>query len=189
MRVTPTELPEVLFVEPTVHRDARGLVLETYRRERYVDCGIDVSFVQDNLSRSGPGVLRGLHLQRDPHSQAKLVYAVTGRVWDVAVDVRAGSPSFGRWAARELAAETMAQLFIPAGFAHGFCVLEAPAVLAYKCSDVHHPELELTIAHDDPDLEIAWPIVDPVLSEKDRSAPRLRDVAPELLPALPQRSR
>ncbi len=181
MRVTPTELPDVLDIEPKVFGDARGFFLETYQAARYAEQGIEATFVQDNVSRSAAGILRGLHLQH-PHGQGKLVWVLEGKVLDVAVDVRVGSPGFGRHVARVLDAERKNQLFIPPGFAHGFCVVEGPALFVYKCTEVYQPEHELSIRWDDPDLGIDWPIREPRLSDKDRDAPRLRDVDERGLP-------
>lgn len=175
-------LPEVLHIEPRVFGDARGFFVELYNAERYAAAGLAATFVQDNLSRSAQGILRGLHLQH-PRAQGKLVWVVEGRVLDVAVDVRVGSPTFGRHVAVELDAERKNQLWVPPGYAHGFCVLQGPALFAYKCTELYAPENELSIAWNDPDLGIAWPVAEPTLSEKDRAAPRLRDVPPERLPA------
>jgi len=157
MRVTETELPGVLLIEPAVFGDERGYFLETWSAARYPANGVPVSFVQDNLSKSRQGTLRGLHLQH-PHGQAKLVYVVTGEVFDVAVDVRVGSPTFGRWYGTTLSETNKRQIYIPTGFAHGFCVTSNEAIFAYKCSDGYHPEAELTIAYDDPDIGVRWPV-------------------------------
>lgn len=182
MEVEETEIDGVLHVVPKIVGDARGFFLETFNARRYAEHGIRDAFVQDNLSRSGPSTLRGLHLQH-PRGQGKLVWVLEGRVYDVAVDVRVGSPTFGEHVARVLDAERKNQLYIPRGFAHGFCVLDdAPATFVYKCSDLYAPEHELTFRWDDPALEIAWPVTDPRLSDKDRSAPALADIDPALLP-------
>lgn len=181
MRVTPTDIPDVLHVEPKVFGDARGFFVEAYNAARYAEHGIDATFVQDNVSRSGPGILRGLHLQH-PHGQGKLVWVLEGAVLDVAVDVRVGSPTFGQHAAARLDTERKNQLWIPPGFAHGFCVLEAPALFVYKCTDVYHPEAEVTVLWNDPDLGIDWPLSEPRLSDKDRRGQRLRDIDPARLP-------
>lgn len=182
MKVTQTTLAEVLHVEPKVFGDSRGYFLETYNEKRYADAGIGARFVQDNVSRSAPGILRGLHLQH-PHDQGKLVWVLEGRVLDVAVDVRVGSPTFGQHVARELDAERKNQLWVPPGFAHGFCVRSgSPAVFAYKCTDVYAPEAELTIAWNDPDLGIDWGVEQPVLSDKDQRGARLRDIDEDRLP-------
>ena len=173
MRVLETELPGVLLVEPTVHRDDRGFFLETFHAEKYAAAGIPGPFVQDNHSRSVARTLRGLHAQlREP--QGKLVRAVEGEIWDVAVDVRPGSPSYRRWVGAVLSAESFRQLWIPPGFAHGFCVLsESGAQVEYKCTAPYRREDEITIAWDDPELAIAWPVDEPLLSPRDRAAPRL----------------
>ena len=176
MKVTPTSLPEVLLVEPDVFGDPRGFFLETWARERYAAIGIPCEFVQDNLSRSSRGVLRGMHLQ-NPFGQDKLVSVVSGEVFDVAVDLRVGSPGFGRWVGVTLSSENKHQLFIPAGFAHGFCVTSDDAIFAYKCSDRYHPETELGFIWNDPDVGIAWPLTGPVsLSKKDAAYPRLAEI-------------
>ena len=180
MQIARTTLPGVLVVEPDVHRDPRGFLLESYHRQRYVDAGIPDVFVQDNHSCSCSGTLRGLHLQRTK-LQAKLVRTIRGEIFDVAVDVRVGSPTFGQWVAELLSADNFRQLYIPAGFAHGLCVLSDEAQLHYKCSNFYDADDELSIAYDDPDIGIEWPVPDPLLSERDRNGQRLRD-ALDLLP-------
>ena len=180
MRITETELAGVLLVEPDVYGDARGYFLETWSRARYAAAGLDVDFVQDNLSLSRRGALRGLHFQ-NPQAQGKLVCVVSGEVYDVAVDVRAGSATFGRWVGVTLSGEDKRQLYVPPGFAHGFCVTSETALFAYKCTRPYSPAAERGVRWDDPDLGIDWPLSDPLLSEKDRTAPRLRDVPPEWL--------
>jgi dTDP-4-dehydrorhamnose 3,5-epimerase len=181
VQVKPTELPEVLLIEPQVHRDDRGFFLESYHAERYAAAGLTTTFVQDNHSRSGRGTLRGLHLQLT-RPQGKLIRVSQGEIFDVAVDVRHGSPRFGRWVGVVLTEVGFEQLWIPEGFAHGFCVLSDVAELQYKCTDYYDPSNELTIAWDDPELGIEWPIEDPLLSEKDRKGRRLAECAPEILP-------
>lgn len=181
METVRTAIPGVLIVQPKVIGDARGFFVETWAEERYAALGIRGPFVQDNLSRSARHTLRGLHLQ-EPHGQGKLVSVSEGSVIDVAVDVRAGSPTFGQHVAVELSAVDHRQLWIPAGFAHGFCVTSEHAVFAYKCTDRYYPEHELGIAWDDPDLGIAWPTREPILSTRDRGHRRLRDVPREQLP-------
>lgn len=181
MNVIETELPGVLIVEPKVFPDARGFFVETYNNERYAACGIAADFVQDNLSFSSRGVLRGLHYQ-NPHAQGKLVYVLQGEVWDVAVDIRPGSPQFGRWTAVTLSSDNKRQFYIPPGFAHGFCVLSDTVLFTYKCTDTYHPECDGGIRWDDPDIGIAWPIGEPLLSEKDRQQPLLKDVPTGRLP-------
>jgi len=173
MKVRSTALPEVLLLEPQVHEDARGWLLEVWHRERHAALGLPHAFAQDNLVQSLPGVLRGLHLQH-PEGQGKLVAVLAGVVLDVAVDVRVGSPRFGRHVAVRLAADERCQLWIPAGFAHGYCVLsERPALVSYKCSTPYRPEQEMALRWDDPELAIAWPLAAPLLSEKDAAAPAL----------------
>ena len=179
MRATATDLPGVMLIQPDVHRDARGFFLEFYQADKYRAIGIDGPFVQDNHSRSVQGTVRGLHLQiRRP--QAKLIRVVAGEIYDVAVDVRRGSPTFGRWVGFPLSAESFAQLYIPAGFAHGFSVRSAVAEIEYKCSDFYDPQGELGIAWDDPALGIDWSVESPILSDRDRAHPRLRDVMDRL---------
>ena len=175
-------LPELTIFRPRVFADARGDFRELFRADRYRDAGLDATFVQDNLSRSRRGVLRGLHLQ-SPNPQGKLVAVVAGAVLDVAVDVRRGSPTFGRWAAVELTAENAVQLWIPPGFAHGFVVLGEAATFAYKCTTPYSPADELTVRWDDPALGIDWRVGRPVLSDKDAAAPTLAEIPPERLPA------
>ncbi len=181
MRVTPTRLQEVLVVEPEVHRDARGWFLESFSSGRYAQLGLPERFVQDNVSYSRRRVLRGLHLQY-PHGQGKLVCVLEGAVFDVAVDVRVGSPHFGCWVGELLSADNARQLWIPPGFAHGFCVVGESAVFVYKCTEVYHRDHELGVRWDDPDLAIAWPERNPVLSPKDGALPRLVDIPREALP-------
>ena len=181
MKVTDTSLPDVLLVEPKVFGDGRGFFMESFSVARYADVGIREAFVQDNVSRSGRGVLRGLHFQH-PHGQAKLVWVLEGEVFDVAVDVRVGSPTFGRWCGEYLSADNKRQLYIPAGFAHGFVVTSDTALFSYKCTDYYHPETERTLRWDDPRIGIEWPASDVELSAKDREAPLLDAIAPDLLP-------
>jgi dTDP-4-dehydrorhamnose 3,5-epimerase len=181
VETTKTAIPGVLIVQPKVLGDTRGYFVETWAAERYASIGIEGPFVQDNLSRSARHTLRGLHLQH-PHGQGKLVSVVEGSVLDVAVDVRVGSPTFGRHVAVPLSADDHRQLWIPAGFAHGFCVTSEHAVFAYKCTDRYYPEHELGVAWNDPDLGIAWPTSEPNLSARDRGHARLRDVPREKLP-------
>jgi dTDP-4-dehydrorhamnose 3,5-epimerase len=168
VNVVPTAISDVLIIEPRVFSDARGFFKETYHRARYAEAGITAEFVQDNVSRSAQGTLRGMHFQvRRP--QGKLVQALLGRIFDVAVDLRRGSPSFGKWVGTELSGENHRQLFVPPGFAHGFCVLSPTADVFYKCTDFYDPEQERTLRWDDPDVGIRWPLSEPPqLSEKDR---------------------
>ena len=178
MQVTPTAIADVLLVQPAVHRDTRGHFLETFHAERYALAGIPGPFVQDNLSFSQRGVLRGLHYQW-PRPQGKLVHVLQGEVFDVAVDIRRDSPTFGRWVGVTLSAENHHQLWIPPGFAHGFCVTSDAAQVAYKCTDYYVPENEHSIRWNDADIGIAWPISTPVLSGKDAAAGSLQaSVAP-----------
>lgn len=178
MNVIPTAIPEVKIIEPKVFGDARGFFLETYQAERYAEHGIPPSFVQDNLSRSVKGTLRGLHFQ-EPRPQGKLVSVLRGAVVDVAVDIRRGSPTFGKAVAVELSEENRRQLWVPPGFAHGFCVTSESADFAYKCTDYYQPKFDAGIAWNDPDLGIDWPVQTPIISEKDSKLPRLKD-APRL---------
>ena len=180
MKRSPLALPEVLLLEPEVFSDARGSFLETYHAERYREAGLPDLSAQDNLSRSSRGVLRGLHLQ-NPRPQAKLCQVLEGMIWDVVVDVRVGSPRFGQWAGVELRADRPTQLYVPAGFAHGFCVLSDGALFAYKCSDVYQPDAELVIRWNDPDLAIDWPLDAPIVSPRDAAAPSLREIPKERL--------
>lgn len=179
MRFLTTELPGVILVEPDVHGDSRGFFLETYHERKYREGGITPRFVQDNHSRSVARTLRGLHAQlRQP--QGKLVRALEGEIFDVAVDIRRGSPSFGRWLGVRLSADNFRQLYIPPGFAHGFCVLTAAAQVEYKCTALYDREDEIGVAWNDPDLAIAWPVPDPILSPKDAAAPRLAEILDRL---------
>ena len=182
MRIEETSLPGVLLIEPQVFADGRGFFMETWRRERYAEAGLPDLSAQDNLSCSRRGVLRGLHLQ-SPRAQAKLCQVLEGEVYDVVVDVRRGSPHFGRWLGVKLSSDPCRQLFIPEGFAHGFCVLSERALFAYKCSDLHDPDAEITIRWDDPELAIDWPVEAPRVSDKDAAGLRLAELG-ERLPAL-----
>jgi dTDP-4-dehydrorhamnose 3,5-epimerase len=172
MKVHPTKLEGVRVVEPTVHRDARGFFLESYAFKTLQAFGIDTQFVQDNHSRSVQNTLRGLHYQVSP-GQAKLVRVLVGEIFDVAVDLRPDSPTFGQWVGQTLSAENFLQMYIPIGFAHGFCVLSPYADVAYKASAYYDPQAERGLAWDDPAIGIAWPIGDPILSERDRRHPTL----------------
>jgi dTDP-4-dehydrorhamnose 3,5-epimerase len=176
MRVVPTDLPGVLILEPIVYRDARGFFLETYHAGRFGQAGIVGSFVQDNHSRSAGGVLRGLHAQRRK-PQGKLVRAVLGEVFDVAVDIRPGSPTFGRWTGVTLDAASFRQLWIPPGFLHGFCVMSEWAEIEYKCTALYDRDDEIGVVWNDPDIGIVWPIANPALSPKDAALPPLAAVA------------
>jgi dTDP-4-dehydrorhamnose 3,5-epimerase len=169
----PTSLPGVTIIEPRVLTDHRGFFLEAYKKSEFAAAGIDVDFVQDNHSRSVRGTLRGLHWQTAPHPQAKLIRVLDGEILDVAVDVRDGSPTFGRWVSVTLSAENFRQLFIPTGFAHGFLVLSDIADIEYKCSDVYDPAAERGLMWNDPEIGIPWPVTDPILSARDRTHPPL----------------
>jgi dTDP-4-dehydrorhamnose 3,5-epimerase len=172
-RNLPTEIEGVVLIEPTVHGDERGFLLETFRDSEMHNFGIGVDFVQDNQSRSDARVLRGIHMQR---GQAKLVRCPRGRIFDVAVDLRPDSPTYKRWEGYELDDVDHRQLFIPAGFGHGFCVLSEVADVLYRLSSYYDPDLEGGIAWDDPEIAVRWPISDPILSDRDRIAPRLAEV-------------
>ncbi|MFT3956810.1 MAG: dTDP-4-dehydrorhamnose 3,5-epimerase [Piscinibacter sp.] len=178
MKVMPTELPEVLVIEPAVHGDARGFFMESFNQRAFdAAVGSHVAFVQDNHSRSARGVLRGLHYQLPPHAQGKLVRVTRGAVFDVAVDMRRHSPRFGRWTGVELSADNHRQLWIPPGFAHGFLVVSDEADFLYKTTDYYAPQAEAAVRWDDPALAVAWPQlgVEPKVSAKDAAAPALRD--------------
>ncbi len=177
MKVTATEIKDVLVIEPDVHEDGRGYFYESYNQNEFDRLVGNVRFVQDNQSYSKYGVIRGLHYQLPPHAQSKLVRVVTGRILDVAVDIRKGSPTYGRHAAVELSAENRRQLFIPKGFAHGFSVLSAEALVLYKCDDFYAPESARCISWNDPALGIDWKTVpgEPLLSEQDSRSPALRE--------------
>jgi dTDP-4-dehydrorhamnose 3,5-epimerase len=181
VKITSMSLPEVTLIEPKRLGDARGYFLETWHQERYAAAGIKLGFVQDNLSRSAHGILRGLHLQH-PNDQGKLVYVLAGEVFDVAVDVRVGSPNFGKWTGTLLSSEDHRQLWIPPGFAHGFCVTSETAMFAYKCTAPYSAADELGMTWNDPAVAIAWPVVEPQLSAKDKALPRLADIDPARLP-------
>ena len=180
MRFVPTDLPDVLLIEPDVYRDPRGFFLETYHSVKYRDGGIDVTFVQDNHSRSARGTLRGLHAQR-AHPQAKLIRVLQGEIFDVAVDIRRGSPTFLRWVGVTLSAENFRQCFVPAGFAHGFCVLSESAEVEYKCTDYYAPQDELRILWNDPAIGVEWPVREPLLSDRDQTGIPVADLT-DLLP-------
>ncbi len=174
-----TKLDGVVLVEPQVFGDERGFFVETFSRDAWREMGVDVEFVQHNHSRSGRGTLRGIHFQTEP-GQAKLVRCPRGRIVDVAVDLRRNSPTFGRWEAHELDDDAHRQLFVPVGFGHGFAVLSEVADVTYLLSSPYDPATEAGIAWDDPDVGVEWPVEDPLLSERDKSAPRLADVEDSL---------
>lgn len=177
--MTPLDIPGALLIEPAVFRDPRGLFFELYHQRRYEEAGVPGLFVQDNYSRSVRGTLRGLHFQ-EPHAQGKLVMVVEGAVYDVLVDVRKGSPSFGRWYAVELSEENRRQLYIPPGCAHGFCVTSESAAFLYKCTHFYSPKDERGILWNDPALGITWPVADPILSAKDQAYRTLAETEAEL---------
>ena len=181
MRVEPTELPGVAVIEPRVHRDERGFFLETYHAGKFKAAGLEMVFVQDNHSSSKRGTVRGLHIQVE-ELQGKLVRCVAGAVFDVAVDVRRGSPTYARWFGVTLSAENFKQLWIPPGFAHGFAVVSEKAEVEYKCTALYRPDNDVAIRWNDPALGIRWPTAEPTLSAKDAAAPLLAEVA-ERLPA------
>jgi dTDP-4-dehydrorhamnose 3,5-epimerase len=181
MQVTPQAFPEVLLIEPKMFRDRRGHFLEIFQARRYPEYGVPPNFVQDNVSFSLKGVVRALHYQlRFP--QGKLVIPLNGEIWDVVVDIRRGSPTFGKYLAVPLTADPCRQLYVPPGFAHGFAVVSHEATVLYKCTDYYHPEDEYGIIWNDPDLDIPWPVATPLLSYKDQKFPQLRDLPPEELP-------
>jgi dTDP-4-dehydrorhamnose 3,5-epimerase len=179
VRVVATAIPGVLVVEPDIHQDGRGFFLETYHADRYREHGITGPFVQDNHSRSAANTLRGLHLQvRRP--QGKLIRVIEGEVFDVAVDVRRGSPTFGRWVGVSVSAENFRQVYVPAGFAHGFCVVSPIAQVEYKCTDVYDPADEIGIAWNDPAVGITWPVQQPLLSARDTAHRTLAEMTDRL---------
>ena len=180
MNISRCDLAGLLIIEPTVFGDQRGFFLESWNERRYAEAGIRERFVQDNFSFSRRGILRGLHFQ-NPASQGKLVSVLQGEVFDVAVDLRVGSPTFARWHGLRLSGEDKRQFYVPAGFAHGFAVLSETALFHYKCTDFYSPGNERAIRWNDPDLQIQWPVDAPVLSAKDAAAPLLRDLPKEHL--------
>jgi dTDP-4-dehydrorhamnose 3,5-epimerase len=179
MKSIPTKLDGVVLLEPDVHGDERGFMVETFRRDAWAELGVDVEFVQHNHSRSVENTLRGLHFQTEP-GQAKLVRCSRGRIFDVAVDLRSDSPTYGQWTGHVLDDEDHRQLFVPAGFGHGFVVLSEVADVAYLLSSLYDPATESGIVWDDPEVGVEWPVDDPLLSERDKSAPRLAEVAESL---------
>jgi dTDP-4-dehydrorhamnose 3,5-epimerase len=174
LKFTQTELPGVILIDPDVHGDQRGFFLETYHARKYREGGIEVDFVQDNHSRSVRGTLRGIHAQLE-HSQGKLIRVVEGEVYDVAVDIRRGSPTFGRFAAARLSESNFRQLYIPPGFGHAFCVTSPVAQLEYKCTEFYDPGSEIAILWSDPEIAIPWPLEEPLLSPRDAAAKPLRE--------------
>lgn len=181
MQIFETDLPGVQIIEPKVFGDQRGFFMETWNQDRYAAAGINATFVQDNISLSKKGILRGLHFQ-NPNTQGKLVYVLEGEVFDVIVDIRLGSPTFGRSVSIVLSADNKHQVYIPPGFAHGFCVTSDTALFAYKCTDKYNPQAEGSVLWNDPDLDIQWPIASPELSAKDAQGIRLVDFSKDRLP-------
>ena len=180
-KFTRTSLPEILVIESQVFKDSRGFFMEVFHQKKYAEAGIDHIFVQDNCSHSKKNTIRGLHYQLH-HPQAKLVYVITGEIYDVAVDIRRGSPTFAKWAGVHLSAENKRQLFIPEGFAHGFCVLSETTDVMYKCSDLYDPDDDCGILWSDSTIGIDWQIDTPIVSEKDSRHPELKAVSESLLP-------
>ncbi|MEH6559620.1 MAG: dTDP-4-dehydrorhamnose 3,5-epimerase [Oceanicoccus sp.] len=181
MNVRKTKIPGLILIEPSVFGDERGYFLETYNEQRYRNLGVEESFVQDNISFSRRGILRGLHYQK-PMMQGKLVQVLQGEVFDVAVDVRHGSPTFGQWEGFSLSETNKHQFYVPPGFAHGFVVTSETALFSYKCTDLYNPDGEHSIAWNDPDINVQWPESRPQLSDKDQQGRLLRDMTREELP-------
>ena len=181
MRIVQTALPGCVVIEPAVHGDSRGYFYESFHAQKFAEAGLDLRFVQTNVSRSARGVLRGLHYQW-PNPQGKLVSVLEGEVWDVAVDIRHGSPNFGRWTAAVLNADNKRHFWIPEGFAHGFVVLSDSALFTYLCTETYDRDADAGIRWNDAELAIDWPVAEPLLSAKDANAPFLGDIAPGRLP-------
>ena len=175
MEITETKLKGVFLIKPRVFEDARGHFFESYNRKNFLDAGLDLDFVQDNQSLSQKGVLRGLHFQDPPHAQGKLVRVISGAVFDVAVDIRKGSPTYGQWFGETLSAQNKWMMYIPPGFAHGFATLEDNTIFFYKCTNFYNKAAEDCILWNDPDINIRWGLNEPLLSEKDRQGKRLKD--------------
>ncbi len=184
VNIKQLDLPGVYIIEPACFKDLRGFFLETFHQQKYEAAGIDRTFVQDNQSHSKKGVLRGLHYQLK-HPQGKLIYAVTGAIFDVAVGIRAGSPTFGKWTGAELSADNKRQIYVPEGFAHGFVVLSESADVIYKCTDLYAPGDEYGILWSDTEIGINWPVETPILSPKDLENPRLKEIPQKYLPGSP----
>lgn len=181
IKYSKTDLSDVLLIEPRVFKDSRGFFMETFHQKKYAEAGIDHDFIQDNYSHSTQGTLRGLHYQlKQP--QAKLIYVITGEIFDVAVDIRRGSPGFGKWVGQYLSRENKRQLFIPEGFAHGFCVISETADVLYKTTDLYNPDDEYGVLWSDPTVGIDWPVGEPIISEKDRQFPGLKEIPETDLP-------
>lgn len=180
MEIINTEIPGLLIIKPDIFTDERGYFYESYNKEKFLSAGIAPDFVQDNESRSSKGVLRGLHFQKEPHAQGKLVRVITGAVFDVAVDLRNGSPTFGKWSSIVLSGENKLMYWIPEGFAHGFLTLEDNTIFSYKCTGKYNKQAEGAIRWNDPQLAIRWMIDEPILSEKDRTAPLFSEYISEL---------
>ncbi|GAX63019.1 dTDP-4-dehydrorhamnose 3,5-epimerase [Candidatus Scalindua japonica] len=178
IKYTIMDLPGVLLLEPKVFNDSRGFFMETFHQKKYADAGIDHVFVQDNYSHSTRGTLRGLHYQLN-HPQGKLVYVITGEIYDVAVDIRRGSPGFGKWVGAYLSEKNRRQVFVPEGFAHGFCVVSETADVLYKTTDLYNPDDEYGVVWSDPSIGIDWPVEVPTVSDKDKQYPGLKE-APEI---------
>ncbi len=172
MNIVPTDITDLYVVEPQVFKDKRGYFFEAHNQKKLKDAGLELTFVQDNESKSQKGVLRGLHFQKPPYAQGKLVRVIKGKVLDVAVDIRKGSPTYGKYHAVEISEENKRMFWIPPGFAHGFATLEDETIFFYKCTNYYHRESEGSILWNDPDLDIDWQIENPVLSEKDQNSPR-----------------
>ncbi|PXF58833.1 MAG: dTDP-4-dehydrorhamnose 3,5-epimerase [Deltaproteobacteria bacterium] len=182
MKFTKTAFPDIFLIEPDVFKDTRGFFMETYNQKNYAEAGIDQEFVQDNYSHSKYGILRGLHYQLK-NAQGKLVFVITGEIFDIVVDIRIGSPRFGQWLGTYLSAKNKQQIFVPEGYAHGFIVLSESVDVIYKCTDFYTPGDEYGIFWADPSIGIDWPIKNPVLSDKDSKNPKLKEIPEELLPA------
>ena len=180
MKVTPQTIPDLLLIEPDVFGDPRGFFYESWSHRKYAEAGLPHTFVQDNVSRSSQGILRGLHVQ-NPHTQGKLVQVLEGEVFDVAVDIRQGSPTFGQWHGVGLSGQNKLQFWVPPGFAHGFQVVSDNALFHYKCTDYYAPKAEFTLMWNDPDVGIQWPISEPLLSAKDKQGFRLNEIPKERL--------
>ena len=181
IKFTKTDLPGVLVIEPVVFEDSRGFFMETFHQKKYAEVGIDHAFIQDNYSHSTRGTLRGLHYQLK-HPQAKLVYVITGEIYDVAVDIRRGSPGFGKWVGQYLSGNNKRQIFVPEGFAHGFCVISETADVLYKTTDLYNPDDEYGVLWSDSTIGIDWPVEVPIVSDKDKQFPGLKEVTETHLP-------